>query len=180
MKFFSPLLLLVISFTLSLSCISDDKPQESANAVQVGHQLPDFEVRLNDGTAVSKENLKGRVALITFFNTGCGDCKRFLPVLNAVYQEIRTTENHPLRSVVFLPISRAQVSESVSAYWTEHGFSLPYAAQPDRHIYDRFATSGIPRNYVVNAEGRVTAVFDDQNPPTAEQLKTALQQALVR
>lgn len=178
MKLFSRLFLFVSVMLLSLSCISEDKPAGNEAGVQVGQILPGFEVTLNNGEKVSNASLKGSVVVITFFNTGCTDCQKYLPVLNAVYEEIRADKAHPLRSVVFLPISRAQPAESVAAYWAEHGFSLPYSAQPDRRVYELFASTRIPRNYVINAQGKVTATYDDTNAPTAEELKTALQKAL--
>lgn len=178
MKYFSKLLLLVSAMLLSQSCISEDKPSGNEAGVQVGQMLPNFEVSLNDGTIVSNTSLKGSVAVITFFNTSCIDCRNYLPVLNAVYEEIRADEPHPLRSVVFLPISRAQAAESVANYWAEQGFTLPYSAQSDRRVYELFASVSIPRNYIVNAQGKVTATYDDTNAPTAEELKAALLKAL--
>lgn len=178
MKLFSKLLLLASVMLLSISCISEDKPKGNEAGVQVGQALPNFEVTLNNGAKVSNTTLKGSVAVITFFNTGCSDCQKYLPVLNGVYEEIRADEAHPLRSVVFLPISRAQVAESVASYWAQKGFTLPYSAQPDRRVYELFASVSIPRNYVVNAEGKVIATYDDTHVPTAEELKAVLLKAL--
>ncbi len=165
------ILFLTVTVAVLASCIND-KPQ-GAN-IGVGDVLPHFSVTMNDGSVVSDTSLRGTEALIVFFNTGCGDCRRELPVIQKYYDTCSDTASTRLRqaeptvsSTQVVCISRAETEESVAAYWHEHGFTMPYSAQPDRRVYELFASTGIPRIYKVNKEGIITAAWDDKTMPAS-------------
>lgn len=72
----------------------------------------------------------------------------------------------PLFSLVssFIPfryvcISREEDSLSVTKFWNAHNLSMPFSAQTDRKIFSLFASAGIPRVYVVNKNGIVSAQY---------------------
>lgn len=155
---------------LFASCIGEEEVTSSTtDRVRVGDALPAFSVRLDDGALVTPAALYGHTAVITFFNTGCGDCRRELPVLQQLY------EAYAARDVRFVCISRAQPVAEVSAYWQENGLTLPVSSQPDRTVYELFASRGIPRVYVVNPAGRVHALFSERVDAGA--LRQAIEQA---
>ena len=115
--------------------------------------LPDT-VDVIDGptrTLFNTNSLQGSTVII-FFNTGCKDCQRELPELNAYY--LRHRDEPGFRMVA---IAREESEESISAYWLEHGLSIPYSPQTDRRIYNLFATSIIPRIYFCS-DGIVTRI----------------------
>lgn len=68
------------------SCVVGEDEYASAsdfgNVVEIGDSLPRFSVTLSNGSTLSNESLKGRVAVLTFFNTACGDCRRELPLIH--------------------------------------------------------------------------------------------------
>ena len=71
------------------SCVVGEDEYASAsdfgNVVEIGDSLPRFSVTLSNGSTLSNESLKGRVAVLTFFNTACGDCRRELPLIQEAY-----------------------------------------------------------------------------------------------
>ena len=72
-------------------------------------------------------------------------------------------------------ISREEGVESISQYWQESEFTMPYSAQNDRKIYELFAKTRVPRVYICN-DGVIRAIFTDQpENPTYEVMKTALE-----
>ncbi len=161
-----PALLTVLS---AASCVVDsDDAAAAADIVTVGDALPAFAVTLADGSRVAPETLAGRPALLVFFHTSCGDCRRVLPEVHAVYEPALADSGR------FVCISRAEDAESVAAYWAERGLTLPYSAQPDTGVYGRFAREGIPRLYGVDATGTVRFVCDDRTAPAAAGLTAML------
>ena len=73
-----------------VSCISDGDDSDTGSIELVaGDKLPVFSVTMNDGRVVTHESLRGKVSFIVFFNTGCKDCRRELPVIQQIY------EHHP-------------------------------------------------------------------------------------
>ena len=156
-------LLLCMATGFITSCLSDDEPAN--RGIVAGDPLPQFEVTLNDGRRVSRESLRGKRVLIEFFNTGCPDCRESLPTINEVYLRLRGEEGY----VVFA-IAREEDEEDIERYWREHELSLPYSPQTDRRVYELFATTGIPRIFIADQEGRVGATFAPEDSPTLETL----------
>lgn len=70
-----------------VSCISDGDDSDTGSIELVaGDKLPVFSVTMNDGRVVTHESLRGKVSFIVFFNTGCKDCRRELPVIQQIYE----------------------------------------------------------------------------------------------
>lgn len=159
---------LLATLLLSVSCIKD-KP-EGAD-LSVGDQLPDFHVTMNDGTSVSRQDMSKGVSLIMFFHTTCPDCQNTLPVIQTIYDEYS-------QSVAFALISRAEESQSIEEYWIKEGFTMPYSAQETREVYELFAQTRVPREYI-NKDGVIKAIFTDiPSNPSYEEIKSVLDSLL--
>lgn len=140
----------VVLFGLAMmACVVEDDVEER---VKVGDALPVFRVRLNDGCFYDSSIRDGRGSVIVFFETSCTDCQRELPLLNMQYLMGRFGDSH------VVCISRGEPAERIEAYWREQNLSMPYSAQPDRMIYELFATIGVPRVYIVDANGKITTI----------------------
>lgn len=164
-------LYLILSALLSIllcGCVTDkDDPVWS---LQKGESLPQFSVAMNDGRTVTTESMRGKKGMIVFFNTGCIDCQKELPIVQSVYD--RCMSERP--DVEIICISRNEGKESIEKYWRENGLSLPYSAQDDNRIYSLFASSVIPRIYTYSPELKITATFTDSPLATHSQLLDAL------
>lgn len=109
------------------------------------------------GTFDSPEGFAGRTTLLLFFATWCPDCQAELPVIDAVWQ---TVAGEPGYDVVAISRGGAegryeQSPDILSRYWKDHDLRMPWYLDGDRSVFDRFASAGIPRVYIVNAEGVV-------------------------
>ena len=76
------LLILGISLflLLALSCERDT----TSDDIKVGDRIRHFNLVMSDGTTLQYEDIARGRTLITFFNTGCKDCRRELPHLQKV------------------------------------------------------------------------------------------------
>ena len=159
-------IILIFSTLFLLSCI---KEQQTGADLVLGDMIPDFSVMMNDGTEITGRELSQGMACIVFFTTKCPDCQKTLPDVQRLYEE------YSPEGVRFALISREEGAESVSRYWQESKFTMPYSAQNDRRIYELFAKTRVPRVYICN-EGVIKTVFTDQpENPTYEIMKTALE-----
>ena len=147
--------------------------------LKVGDMIPGFSVVMNDGTTVSDQSLIGNVSFIMFFHTTCPDCQATLPVVKDIY-EIYTS-----KGVRFALISREQQQddkgsvEGIESYWTRNNLTMPYSAQRDRKVYNKFAGSGIPRVYICDKDGIIRYIFTDDPIPTYNDLMSSLE-SLIR
>lgn len=152
------------------SCVTENEPDNVG--LSAGDPLPRFSVTLDDGTVVSDASLKGKVAVIEFFNTSCQDCRRSFPVMQQLYERCRETDD-----VYVFAIARDEDLSSVAGYWHDNSLTLPFSPQPDRQVYNLFATVGIPRIFIADKAGIVTAAFAPEDEPSLQTLVEAVDAA---
>ena len=139
---------LLFTFILS-ACIKEDVVP-SINKIEIGDKLPHFTLTDAQGNQIFPSKFIDNITLIVFFSTTCKDCQRDLPVIEAVWETLKT-ENRFL----LIPIARNQTDEEVKSYWETHHFSMPYYPDTLGEIYSLFATKTIPRFYLANQENTV-------------------------
>ena len=133
--------------------------EDTTALVRVGDKAPDFTVEMFDGAEISLEALRGKVVLLNFWATWCPPCRE---ELTHVQKEI--IDRFVGRPFVFLPVSRGESREAVAAFREETGYEFPMGLDSTRTVYDRFASNYIPRNFLIDAKGKVVAAtvgFDD-------------------
>lgn len=162
--------LLFISLPMLFAmCIQDDPDAGEVFSLKPGDPLPEFSVKDNTGRVISDVTLRGKVCLIAFVNTGCPDCRRELPEIEQAFRSFSKDED-----ICFIAISRSQGYNSLTEYWVENGFTLPYAAQEDDSVFQKFASQNIPRIYIASPEGIILYTFDDSSFVTAETIIKAI------
>jgi peroxiredoxin len=154
------------------ACQNDDSKEYGATSkVNVGDAVPDFVLTGANGETVSAASLSGKAYLLTFFDTGCPDCQKELPVLQQVYDKYKD-------KLAVLNVPRSQSVNEVEQYWSEAGLSMPVYAPLDKDLYYQFATSVIPRTYVVDSQGIVQAVLTDSPLADLNKLDALVQNLL--
>ena len=153
-KYSSIIALLLLLTGCSMVNDGSDDPKDY---VAVGDRLPAFTVPVvySDGTTgtFTSTALTGPTVVV-FFHTSCSDCQRELPRLDAYYRQHQHDDGFQM-----VAISREENAESVATFWADQHLAIPYSAQPDRRIYQLFATVTIPRIYFCNSQGIVTRIF---------------------
>ena len=123
---------------------------ESTTLVKAGDKAPDFTVEMFDGTKTSLAELKGKVVLLNFWATWCPPCRQ---ELTRVQKDI--IDRFAGRNFVFLPISRGEAAKTVKAFLQKNGYKFPAGLDPEQAIYKRYASNFIPRNFVINKQGKI-------------------------
>lgn len=148
------------------------KEKQAGADLKVGDRLPDFEVVMNDGSVVTDDYLKQEVSVVMFFHTSCPDCQQVLPEMQKIYDE------YVSERVRIALISREESKEDIESFWKEKGFEMPYSAQNDRKVYEKFAQTRIPRVYINEKGGIIRHIFTDSPNPSYDVLKSALEELI--
>ncbi|MHC4945128.1 MAG: TlpA family protein disulfide reductase [Planctomycetota bacterium] len=117
---------------------------------RVGQIVPEFSLTTLDGRIISPEKMKGKVLLLNFFATWCPPCNKEMPHLEKeVWQRFKD------EAFMLVAVGREHNEEELAVFKKEKEVSFPFAPDPERMVYSKFATQFIPRNVVIDREGRI-------------------------
>lgn len=123
---------------------------KSSTIVKEGAEAPSFTVKMLDGSSVTLDELRGKVVLLNFWATWCPPCRM---EFTRVQEDI--IDRFAGRDFVFLPVSRGEQPEVVADFMDTMGYTFPVGIDPDKKIFSLYATESIPRNFMIDKDGKV-------------------------
>jgi peroxiredoxin len=117
---------------------------------KVGARVPQFTVTTLDGKRFSSTEVKGKILVLNLWATWCAPCRVEMPRL-----EREIWKNSNPNDFAMVAIAREETNEQITAFRKANGFTFPMAADPDRSIFQLFASGGIPRTYVIGRDGTI-------------------------
>ena len=146
MKKITPILLLYLVF--SFAC-AEENPNDF-NLTEVGQEVPNFTFTTLNGETTSINDLKGKIILINFFANWCSPCMKALPeVQKQIWEKFKD------REVVVLAFGRGYSTKELKKWNQKKGFTFAICPDKDKSIYGLFFTKYIPRNVLINKEGKI-------------------------
>lgn len=147
------LALLLIAALMLTGCAGEVEveptPAETV-LIAVGDDAPGFELVTLDGETFNLEAHRGKVVLINFFATWCPPCREELP-----YLEKEIWQRFDRDKLAVLVIGREENDEIITPFVEKHGYTVPFAGDPEMVAYSQYATRFIPRNFVIGPDGTV-------------------------
>jgi len=114
-----------------------------------GDAMPDVNFTPLESSTFHRIN-KGHVILLNFFIIPCKHCKHMLEYLQEeIWPEFQESAN------VLLAVGRGHTPGEVMEFRDAGNYILPFAADPERSNYDKFAEKKVPRNYLFDSYGRL-------------------------
>lgn len=119
--------------------------------LKIGDKVPDFEFVDLDGKLINFNEFKGKYVLINFFASWCAPCIKEMPLIeNEIWKSLKNSNQF-----IILSFGRGHSNEEIKKFILEKGYTFPIFSDQNKKIFDIFALSFIPRNYIIDKEGIV-------------------------
>ena len=126
-------------------------PTLQAAGLREGDRPPAFTLADLDGRPQSLKAYEGKLVLLHFWATWCPYCRKEIPKLKRIHEELAS------RGVVILAVSVDDDLDRLRGFVSEN--PLPYAVLPDVKTQFSLAgdydVSGVPVTYLVDRDGRL-------------------------
>jgi peroxiredoxin len=118
---------------------------------EVGKAAPLFVLKDSDGTLRRLDDYRGRVVWINFWATTCGPCRRELPEIQRLADQIGR------QRLVVLAVNQQESVSRAEAYWKEIGLHLPILFDSNGEVSQQYRLQGLPYNFFVDEQGVLRA-----------------------
>jgi peroxiredoxin len=113
-------------------------------------QTADFTLKDVTGKEWTLSALRGKVVLVNFWATWCPPCRKEMPDLDALYKQFKD------KGLVVLAISDEDPAK-VNPFIADHHYAYPILLDPGRKVNTLFSVEGIPKSFLYDREGKLTA-----------------------
>lgn len=137
-----------LSFVIFGSYLTQET-NNSSDIIIVGDKVPDFTVKTINNSVICIKELRGKYVLINFFATWCSPCMSELPYIEKLNRKFTN------KNIEIIAIGREHDMAELIEFNKQKHFTFNIAADPNRIIYNLFASKYIPRNYIISPKGKV-------------------------
>ena len=154
--------ILALVFTGCGTPVIEDLPSyEESSLVKEGDKAPSFTATLLDGTVVSLADYQGEYVMLILFSHTCPDCRMLL-------DELQGLINSEVQMPSILAVGRDATEEELREYSAAAGYTVAMVADADRMIFNLYATTYVPRVYLIDPQGVIEKMYIESYPEKQE------------
>lgn len=146
--------------------VSNGYAQDKETFVKTGDMVPSFSFELSEGKTTNITDYKGKLVLLNLFATWCPPCNAELP---EVQKQIWEPHKNDPRFAFFV-FGREEGWEKLKPFKEKKGFDFPILPDEGRKIFSLFASQNIPRNFLIDENGKVIYSSVGYSPEEFKQL----------
>ena len=166
----------IVILLFVLSSIIVTAQADKGSKLNIKDKAADFTVDMIDGTTITLSELKGKVVLVNFWATWCGPCmSEFKEIPKEILERFEDDD------FVFIPISRSEneflVKQKMESLKTK-GIDFNVGIDPNKTIWDMYATKYIPKNYLIDKDGVIRYISTGYSTDSMKTLVNEIEKLL--
>ena len=122
-----------------------------------GQAAPLFDIKTLDGRRIRLQDLRGKIVLLTFWASWCGECTNEVPRLKELYKAFGSDERF-----VMIGLSLDRSTQTLQNFVKSHEMNWNQAILGDwsqSKIPSLYAVSFIPTEYLIDQDGIIVDVL---------------------
>jgi len=121
--------------------------------LSAGGKAPDWTLKDLDGKMISSSDMKNKVILIEFFDSGCGPTIMSTPIINRLHEKYKNS------NVKIVSINLSDTRPIALKFAKKFKMMGPIGID-GRMVGDSFHVGAIPIFYLINKQGNIASVID--------------------
>lgn len=151
-----------------------DRSAERYPGGKVGDVLQSFSLPTASGETWTTASLDGQAAILTFWASWCGPCKRELPALAELY------EQYSAQGLMVIGINIDQDVRDAQAYLRANPLPFPVLLDTDNALMARFDAQSVPTTFWVTRTGQIRQKTTGYSESQRDEVEEFVQQLLQR
>lgn len=144
--------------------------------VSLQQTVPSFVVKNKEGKTIAIDSLRGKVVLLNFFATWCPPCRAELPRLQAeIWEKWGKQEDFAV-----MVLAREEGWDKLDPFIATTGYTFPIFPDLKRDVFALFAESQIPRNVLIDRDGKLIYQSIGYNPDEFTGLVKLIEKTLAK
>lgn len=125
--------------------------EQVATLLHTGDAVPDFQFEISPGNTAHISDYKGKIVLLNFFATWCPPCNaEFLHLQKEIWEKYQNNAHFTI-----LSFGRQHNWSEVNDFAKQKQVTFHVLPDPHRKIFSIFAKAYIPRNVVLDKQGKI-------------------------
>jgi thiol-disulfide isomerase/thioredoxin len=126
--------------------------KKAKDALAIGTQFPDFNVKDLAGKPLSVANYKGKIVLVDFWATWCGPCRMEMPNVQEAYQKYHD------KGFEIVGVSLDSDGQKLGDFLKENKMPWPQyfdGQQWENKLAVKYGIDSIPMNFLLDGNGKI-------------------------
>lgn len=141
---------LLLALSLVQGTLWADEIQKPAGLVALdGRIAPALKLSDMDGKTTDLKNLRGQWVLVHFWATWCGPCRREMPTLQSMQQQLKDVH------IALVLVNTAETDDEVFSFLPTVAPELTTLMDRDGLATELWKPRGLPSSFIVDPEGRL-------------------------
>jgi thiol-disulfide isomerase/thioredoxin len=133
---------------------------EHVDAAEGADMAPNFTWHGADGAEHSLKELRGKVVMVNFWATWCPPCRRELPDVVKIRQDLSSKGFEVLGVAVFeRPPEGTDVGEYLAQFTAQNGLTYPMVSGNEELVNAYGDISAIPTTFIIDRKGKIIQKF---------------------